>query len=311
MAETSAHEAVTAAALRGDAAALRAFAESLPPLEAHRYDRRLALAYAAAVEGDADAARTHFALAGVAPPAQRDADAAQLEALLAAPAAVAPRPLLERAAVPAVTVASLIAAVVALALLPQLGADAPTDIGLAAPPTSGKVVVIAKQAPRPRRSEPDAPRPTAILVDATAAPVAGAPRTPRAGRAATRTRARVAPVAPAPAAPRPASPAPQPAPTAPTPPATGVLAAAASPAATSAPAPAPAQQPAAKPRGKAVGHAKPAAAAKAPKPTPAATASLPAPDPSSADVPAAAHPSPPEHSNGNGRDGAPGQGKTP
>ena len=144
MAETSAHEAVTAAALRGDAGALRAFAESLPPLEAHRYDRRLALAFAAALAGDADAARTHFALAGLAPPAQRNADAAQLEALLAAPVAPAPRPLLERAAVPAVTVASLVAAVVALAILPQLGADSPLDAGLAAPPSSGKVVVSPK-----------------------------------------------------------------------------------------------------------------------------------------------------------------------
>ena len=308
MAETSAHEAVTAAALRGDAATLRAFAESLPPLEAYRYDRRLALAYAAALEGDEDAARTHFALTGVASLAQRNADAARLEDLLASPAAIPPRPLLERAAVPAVTVASLIAAVLAFALLPQLGTDEGSDLGLAAPPSSGTVVVVAKQPPGSRRTAPEAqPQSTiAVAAPAVAVPVPAASRTPpRTGRLAGRPRTGVVPTRTP--APGPAAPAPQPAPS---PQPTGVLAAAASPTQVTAPAAA-GQRPAARSRGKAVGHTRHPHKAKAPKSKAAVTASLPAPGSSPADVPAADHPSPPEHSNGNGRDDAPGQRKKP
>jgi hypothetical protein len=84
--EVSAREAVTAAALRGDVAMLRAVAADLPPRESHRYDRHRASAFAAALEGDRDGAFTALALGGVESAQRRDLDVAIIELLLGNPA---------------------------------------------------------------------------------------------------------------------------------------------------------------------------------------------------------------------------------
>lgn len=347
MAEDSAREAVTAAALHGDAVTLRAVAADLPPLESHRYERRRAAAFAAAIEGDRDRAFTQLALGGVVPGQRRQTDAAMLELLLGRPdeamaalrravkdqsriepevpallaecvrrGGAAPRkttaagrrarsagdrtwtmsvgaPLpssaLARGIVPVVTVLSLVVAIVTFGRLPGLGAEADQELGLSAPPSHGPVVVVATPPPRvarPRRVREEVARP--VLVAARAPAPA-----PRRGRTYSARRATTTP-SNEPAAPL-------------TP--TAASESIGSPPQVSQP-PA-AIPPADRPHGKALGHAKRAQRERREKSEHSMPASLPAPDSSPAVVPAAEHPSPPEHSNGHGRDDASGQRKKP
>ena len=83
MAEISARETVTAAALRGDAVHLRAIAAELPYLETNRYDRQRALAFAAALVGERERALAELKLGGEEETPQRQrVDVATLELLL-------------------------------------------------------------------------------------------------------------------------------------------------------------------------------------------------------------------------------------
>jgi hypothetical protein len=78
-------ERISALARAGDVAALRAFADALPPLERYAYERRRARAFALALEGRPDAAVAELVTAFAAPvPVEvRAADAAALRQLAA------------------------------------------------------------------------------------------------------------------------------------------------------------------------------------------------------------------------------------
>lgn len=86
MPEYVAREAVTAAALRGDATMLASAYETLGQLEAYRYDRERVAAFLAALEGARDGALEHLERGGAVAAQRRAVDVAIVDLLLGEPA---------------------------------------------------------------------------------------------------------------------------------------------------------------------------------------------------------------------------------
>jgi hypothetical protein len=237
----AARAAVSQAALARDEDALRAIADSLPPLVAYGYERHRARAFANAIRGARDSAVAELCLgvAACAPAAATFvADTAQVRLLIGD---IEPEPSTRSARTPATTRlprlalsgAALAAAVAALAIVPgRLFDEArPEAAGVTVPARTAVPRVVV--ADRPASSTSPASRTRGDTANVEGAPLlVAAPLTARAGaRPASSSPPEPRPPAAA-ASRRPAKP---PAPVVPPPPA--------EPAAVPAPAPAPAATP--------------------------------------------------------------------